>query len=154
MRLSEFLRPDCILVPLSSTDKASALTELSELLAARHNLQDVGALTQAVLERERKMTTGLGHGIAVPHARIPGIGELKLVIGIARPGLDYSAIDRKPVELLILCVTPPDQPALHIQALGRISRMLTDESLRSSIKAAPDAAAVHAIITQYDLASG
>lgn len=150
MRLTDILQPDCIRVPLRAADKRAAIDELADLLAARGMISDAAELKAAVWQRESTRTTGIGHGIGIPHGKSKACRKLCMAVGITERPLEFGAIDGKPVELIILIASPMDQTGPHIQALAHISRMLTDEILRGRIKTAKDAAQLHRLIEQYE----
>lgn len=150
MRLTDILQPDCIKVPLTATDKQAAIFELADVLAANSALENAEELKAAVWQRESTRTTGIGHGIGIPHGKCKSAKKLCMAIGITAKPVDFGAIDGKPVELIILIASPLDQTGPHIQALAQISRMLTDESLRGRIKTAKDAEQLYHLIEQYE----
>jgi len=150
MRLTEILSRDCIKVPLEASTKQEAILELADVLASKAGLSDPDELKQAVWQREQTRTTGIGHGVAIPHGKCKGIDRLLMAIGIPAQPLEFGAIDGKPVELIILLGSPVDQTGPHIQALATVSRLLTDESTRESIKAAKSADDVYQIIAESE----
>jgi fructose-specific phosphotransferase system IIA component len=150
MRLTDILQPACIKVPLDANVKQDAIFELIDLLATCAKIDQPQQLKDAVWQRETARTTGIGHGIAIPHGKSPGTTRLSMAIGLAREPIEFAAIDGKPVQVVILLASPPEQTGPHIQALARISRMLTDDRFRASIKAAPSAAEVYRLITEQE----
>ena len=130
MRLTEILQPECVKVPLLATTKQTVIYELVDLLADTSQITDRDELRDAVWQREQTRTTGIGHGIAIPHGKIVGCEKLCMAVGKASQPIDFVAIDGKPVEILILLASPIDQTGPHIQVLARISRMLTDSEFR------------------------
>ena len=134
MRLTEILQPECIKVPLDAQDKQAAVFELVDLLTQQTGIEDAEALKQAVWDRETTRTTGIGHGIGIPHGKSAGVDRLRMAIGRPRQPLEFGAIDRRPVDLIILLASPADQTGPHIQALAKISRMLIDEDFRQALK--------------------
>lgn len=150
MRLTDIIRPDCVKVPLVATDKQAAIYELIDLLAANAGVTAVQELKASVWQREMTRTTGIGHGIAIPHGKSPGCTKLTMAIGITAQPMEFAAVDGRPVQLIILLTSPPDQTAAHIQALARISRMLTDDQFRGAIKAASSAQVVYDMIAKYE----
>lgn len=156
MQLTEILRPDCIKVPLISGDKLSALGELVELLAERGCITDPAALKTAVAQRESTRTTGIGHGLAIPHGRAAGVDRLHMAIGkLARP-IEYQAIDGRPVSLIFMLAGPTDQTGPHIQALAKISRLMISAEFRALVMQAADARKVFDLLIgkEHQLAGG
>jgi len=150
MRLSEILQPECVKVPLDATDKQSAIFELIDLLADQARIDDHEALKQAVWQRESTRTTGIGHGIGIPHGKTKNCDRLRLAIGVPAAPVEFDAIDRKPVDLIILLISPEDQTGPHIQALAQISRILTDERLRDALKHAGSGEELFQLISNYE----
>ncbi|MEX0654109.1 MAG: PTS sugar transporter subunit IIA [Phycisphaeraceae bacterium] len=150
MRLTDILQPECVKVPLVAGDKQEAIYALVDLLASVTGIDDAEQLKQAVWQRETTRTTGIGHGIAIPHGKSAGVDQLCMAIGRTAEPLEFKAIDGKPVDLILLLVSPQDQTGPHIQALAKISRMLTDDAFRSALKSAPDAEQAYQLIVDHE----
>jgi fructose-specific phosphotransferase system IIA component len=150
MRLSEILRTDCIKVPLVSTDKQAALYELVDLMGSVGAVSEVDQLKDAVWQREQTRTTGIGHGIGIPHGKTSCLHELHMAIGLPAQPIEFGAIDGKPVELIILLASPADQTGPHIQALAKISRILTDDTFRDAVKKAESAEQLYEMLIQHE----
>ncbi len=152
MRLTAILQPECVKVPLVASDKQGAISELVELLAAKTGLSAQGAadLKQAVWQREQMRTTGIGCGVGIPHGKSAGCAGLRMAIGRAANPIEYGAIDGRPVQLIILLVSAPDQTGPHIQALASISRLLTDENFRNALKKAASASDLYRLIAEQE----
>src|SRR3982751_807968 len=133
MRLSDILKPQDIKIPLEAKTKTEAIGELVNLLAANGEVTDPKKVLEAVLDREATRTTGIGNGLAIPHGKCAGVGGLVMAIGKAATPIDFQAIDGRPVTLIWLLGSPPDQTGQHIHALARISRLVTIEKLRQSV---------------------
>ena len=150
MRLSEILRTDCIKVPLVSNDKQAALFELVDLMGTVGAVTEVQQLKDAVWQREQQRTTGIGHGIGIPHGKTDCLDELHMAIGIAATPIEFGAIDSKPVELVILLASPAAQNTAHIQALAKISRILTDDTFRDAVKQAESPEQLYEMLIQHE----
>jgi fructose-specific phosphotransferase system IIA component len=150
MRLTQILQPDCVVVPLTGTDKHAVIDELVDRMVAKTSVGPADQLKAAVWQREQTRTTGIGHGIAIPHGKAACVDQLRMAVGLCPEPVDFNAIDRKPVKLVVLLASPADQTGPHIQALGRISRMLVDEQTRDAIKSAPDAKTLYDLIATHD----
>lgn len=150
MRLTEILQPDCVKVPLQSQDKEAAIYELVDLLADKTTISDPEGLKKAVWQRETTRTTGIGHGIGIPHGKADGVDRLRMAIGLPPQPLEFGAIDKRPVDLIILLASPVDQTGPHIQALARISRLLTDEHFRNTLKKSKSAEELYELIVQHE----
>ncbi|MCC7390219.1 MAG: PTS sugar transporter subunit IIA [Phycisphaerales bacterium] len=136
MNLLEILSSECVKAPLEATDKRGVIDELVGVLAAAGRVNDPGALREAVWTREQTRTTGIGHGLAIPHGKCAGMKSLAMAIGKPAQPLDFEAIDGQPVKLVVLLASPPDRTSDHIQALARVSRLMTMEDFREKIYAA------------------
>jgi fructose-specific phosphotransferase system IIA component len=152
MRLTEILQPQCIQVPLDSDDKQAAIFELIELLGEHGLITEVDDIKQAVWHRETTRTTGIGHGLAIPHGKSNCCQHLTMAIGKPAKPIDFNSIDGKPVNLIILLISPADQTGPHIQALAQISRMMTDSQFRSSMMTAENAEQVYTLIAEHEKA--
>lgn len=150
MRLSEILTLDCIKVPLDATDKQGAIFELVDLLAEKAGVRNPDELKQAVWQREQMRTTGIGCGVAIPHGKSTGCDTLRMAIGKTSTPLEFGAIDGRPVGLIILLASPPDQTGPHIQALAAISRILTDEDFRAALKNATSSEEIQRLIANRE----
>lgn len=147
--LTELLTPDRIRVPLAAADKPGVLRELTLLLAERAGA-DVEPLLAAVLEREQVLSTGIGHGIAIPHAKSATVAELALVAGSAAPGVPFEALDGEPVHLFFLLIGPDSAAGEHVKALSRIARLVRRESVREALLLARDPLAFHQVLVEAE----
>ena len=151
MRLTDILRPDCLKVPLLATAKQDAIFELVDLLADTGVISERDELKATVWQRETTRTTGIGHGVAIPHGKTSAAKSLVLAIGKAAQPIEFAAIDGRPVELIFLLVSPPDQTGPHIQALAGISRMLTDATFRAAVRSATTATDLYKLIVDHEI---
>ena len=150
MNLLDILTPECIKAPLVSTDKRGVIDELVDLLAKVGKVADAPALKEAVWTREQTRTTGIGHGLAIPHGKAAGMGSLAMAIGKPAQPMDFQAIDGQPVKLVVLLASPPDRTSDHIQALARISRLMTMDDFRNRIYAAQTAAEIYELLKSQE----
>ena len=105
-------------------------TSSSIRLAEKCNLPDPEEMKRVVWERESQRSTGIGQGLAIPHGKSQYLKNLIMAIGIIPEGIEFESIDQKPVKMIALLLSPSDRIAEHIQALGRISRLMNDETFR------------------------
>jgi mannitol/fructose-specific phosphotransferase system IIA component (Ntr-type) len=150
MRLTDIVQPDWIKVPLAAQTKQAAVEELVDVLADHGGPQQRDEIKTAVWQREVMRSTGIGHGVAIPHGKCAGATKLCLAIGTLAKPIDYGAIDTKPVDIIFLLVSPQDQTGPHIQALAGISRILSDPALRQALKTVTSATQLYDIIAQAD----
>jgi len=150
MILTHILQPTCVKVPLEGREKNSVITELVDLLDKNGLIQDRQTVLEAVFARERTRSTGIGSGIAIPHGKCSAVRELVMALGIAHDPIDFDSVDKKPVTLVILLVSPLDQTGPHIQALARISRLMLDEEFRKALETAPSAQAAYDLMSEKE----
>lgn len=142
MTLSELLTPSRVKIPLLRTDKDGLLRELVHLVAEAEGLKvHSEEIYRLVCMREEVLSTGIGDGVALPHAKCELVPDLVVGAGVAAAPVDFDALDGRPVQLFFLLLAPERAMGLHIKALSRISRLLRQDSLRQRLLAAPDAAA-------------
>lgn len=154
MNLLDILSPECIRAPLIATDKKGVIDELVDVLAAAGRVPDPRALKEAVWARELTRTTGIGHGLAIPHGKAPGLPALAMAVGKPAVPLDFQAIDAQPVQLVILLASPPDRTSEHIQALARISRLMTMDQFRQRMYQAQSAAEIYHLLKAQESGGG
>lgn len=146
MEIADILGPDAVRASLKVQSKKRLFQEIAQILADTYNLK-AQYILEALLERENLGPTGVGHGVAIPHARIP---DIKKVIGAfvrLEQAVDFEAVDRKPVDLIFVLLAPNAAGAEHLKALARISRTLRDESLCAKLRSTDDVTALYAILT-------
>ena len=131
--LSDLLSPERVKVPLASHSKDAVLRELVELAMPAAGPAALEHMVQAVLAREKLLSTGIGSGIAIPHGRTNATAEIVLAAGVAPTPIDFDALDGRPVSLFFLLVGPENAAGAHVRALGRISRILRNESVREDL---------------------
>ena len=149
MRLSDILKLEHIKVPLEAKNKKDAIAELVQLLADAHEVKDAGVLLASVLEREAARTTGIGSGLAIPHGKCSGVDHLVVAIGKPETPIDFESIDGKPVNLIVLLASPPDQTGPHIQALARISRLMNVDTFKAAMRNATSSQQIYdAVVAQ------
>ncbi len=146
MELSSILKPSAVKVAAKATSKKRLFQDLGEIAAASFGLKQ-DDVVDALLERESLGPTGVGHGVALPHARIAG---LDYVVGaflrLEKP-LDFDAVDRQPVDLVFSLFAPVDAGVEHLKALALVSRTMRDPAICSKLRANSDPATLHAILT-------
>lgn len=133
MRLTDVLREGLIQTSLSGSSRDDCIKELIDKLASSNTIKNDKTIFDAVLEREKIMTTGVGNGIAIPHCKHPDSPEFAVCLGIHQKGVDFQAIDKKIVKIIFLLVGPENNPGLHIKLLSRISRLMSNEELRQQL---------------------
>ncbi len=133
--LQGLVDPGFVFTDLRGPGLEEVLGEMSRRLAAAGIIRDAADLTHRLVEREKLGCTGLGGGVAIPHAKSKDVGEVVLAIGLAPEGIDFHAPDGVAVTLIFLILSPADQPAIHLQALARISRLLRMPGVLENLRA-------------------
>lgn len=147
MQIGDILDRAAIAVRASAPNKRQALAVAAEL-AARHFGLDSGVVLDALIERENAGSTGVGHGVAVPHARLEGLSRMRGVFVRLDQPVDFEAVDEQPVDLIFALLAPPNASSEHLRALARVSRMLRQGDLRDHLRQARTPDAVHALLVQ------
>lgn len=150
MRLSEILKPQNIKIGIESTTKIDAITELVRLLESTGEITDAKKVLEAVLDREATRTTGIGNGLAIPHGKSPGTPRLAMAIGKPVQPIDFQSIDGRPVSIIWLLTSPPDQAGVHIKALAAISKLMTDDKLRFAMNNAKTPQEIYDIVLKHE----
>lgn len=127
MLITDFISEDCIVTKLKARNKADALKELTNHLFETKKLKNAGPALDQILARETTESTGIGHGIAVPHARVSGLKSLICAVGRINKGLDFMAVDKNPVHLVFLICYPPTQQTTYLNFIATISKLLREE---------------------------
>ena len=139
-RVSDLLTTERVRLPLTGLDKEAVLRELVDLTVDSLGLaSEREAVYRAVVERENVLSTGIGDGVALPHARYGGLNELVIAAGVSREPLDFGALDGRPVRLFFLILGPDSATAAHVRVLARVSRLMRDVSLHERLASAESA---------------
>ena len=139
IRICDHLNAEHVSVPLRSRDKAGAIDELISKLSANGAITNVEWARRAVWDREFTRSTGIGNGVALPHGKTAGVEQLVLAAGTSRDGVEFESIDQRPAHIVILILSPLSRTSEHIQALARLSRLLSVDVTRRQLISAPDA---------------
>ena len=148
MKLSELLSADLVLLPLEAADKWQAIDALANAAgrAGRWPVDRLTRVREALVLREKSMTTGMEHGIAIPHAAVEGVPEVTAVLGLSRRGVPFDALDRQPARIIVCLMIPRDKKLLHIKTLAEIARLLSRPGVRTRLLEAGDPEAALAVI--------
>ncbi len=150
MNISDILSPKAVKVPLTSTDKHAVIDELVDLLDEAGLISDAGQLKQVVWEREQQRSTGIGQGLAIPHGKANCTESLVMAVGRPAAPIEFESVDKEPVQLVVLLASPPDQTSQHIQALGKISRLMSNESFRDAAFSAGSTETLYALFKKAE----
>ena len=122
-----------VVCDLESTEKYRAIHELICEAPVFRDVEGVECLEEAVIHREQLQSTGLGNGVAVAHGKSPAVGNIVMALGISRKGIDFDAIDGKPVHFLFLVANPPGMQLEYLLALSVLVRVIRDERFREEL---------------------
>lgn len=137
--LTELLTVERIKIPLEATTKDDLLSELVGVISGTSASSDRDDLLRAVREREAVLSTGIGHGVAIPHGKSAAVSDLRMAAGRAAAPVDFDALDGQPVSLFFLLVGPESAAGPHIKALSRISRLVRKDDVREKLVSAQTA---------------
>jgi mannitol/fructose-specific phosphotransferase system IIA component (Ntr-type) len=152
LKLKDIVVEGAIVPALVSADRAGVVQELLAALVASGAVAADAAdeLGKKVLERERKSTTGVGRGVAVPHAKLKGLTRMVAAIGISARGVDFASIDKQPVYSVVLLVSPEERAEDHLLAMEVIFRNLGKDTFRRVLRSATTVEEVSALIEESD----
>jgi PTS system fructose-specific IIA component/PTS system nitrogen regulatory IIA component len=136
MKLCEFAVKEAIIPALSATDKEGVIREMVGSLHKANCISpsDQEGIIAAILRREELGSTGIGRGVAIPHTKHGSVARSTLMLAIAPQGIDFASLDGDPVHVLVLLVSPPEQPGDHLRLLETITRHLNDDDFRRFLR--------------------
>ena len=146
MELSRILRQEAIR-SVGASSKKRALQTIGEIMAAAHGLGEQ-VVVAALREREGLGPTGVGNGVALPHARLDGTREMTGCFLRLDHGIEFGSVDRQPVDLIFALFAPAGSGVEHLRALASVSRVMRDAGVRAKLRANTDPAVLHAILTE------
>lgn len=134
LKISNFLKPESIIMEIKSREKIAAIKELVNHMVANKFVDDGEKFRNALAKRENLESTGIGDGIAIPHARTNAVRDLILAFARSPEGVDFSSIDGKPSHLIFLIASPDSKKSEYILALAKISRLLRKKPVREQLR--------------------
>ncbi len=149
MSLGALIQEDCVLLDIPCTDKGDLIRHMVDALVRAGRVPDAGPVVHALLERERVMSTGIGGGVAIPHAQCPSVPALAVVLARPSSGVDFDSLDEKPVRLVFMIVGPEERGGF-IRVLARISRLLYSGDLQVRLLEAKAPGDVQRIISEEE----
>ncbi|ALV29856.1 PTS IIA-like nitrogen regulatory protein PtsN [Pannonibacter sp. Q-1] len=147
MDLSDLISQEAVVVGLKASSKKQAIQELATKAAELTGLSE-REIFDTLLQRERLGSTGVGHGVAIPHGKLVKLDKLVGVFARMEKPVDFDALDDQPVDLIFLLLAPEGAGADHLKALARIARQLRDTKIASGLRTAIDAEAAFVLLTQ------
>lgn len=149
MKISDILRPECVLADIRGKTKREILTELSKPIAQIYGI-NTEELVRVLLNREKLGSTGIGEGVAIPHGKVGGLDTIASSVGISREGLKFDALDSKLCHIFFLLVAPVNAVSGHLKALARASMLLKNPSLRENLIEAGSTEKIYTTLVEYD----
>lgn len=151
MRITEILNRELILPNLKAVDKRGVIEEFSEFLFRKEKVEDRDQLVNALLDREKLGSTGIGDNVAIPHTKLKELNDILAVFGRSKEGIEFDSLDGKPVHFVCLLVAPEDSVGTHLKALAKISRLLKSNSFRTTLLNAETGDDIYQIILKEDI---
>lgn len=147
MELSAILKPEAVKVISAASSKKRLLQDVGDLAASAYDMS-ASVIFDALQERENLGPTGVGHGVALPHARLADIETVVGTFVLLEKPVDFNAVDRQPVDLVFALFAPEDAGVEHLKALALVSRTLRDSNVCSKLRANHDASTLYTILTE------
>jgi len=149
MNMCRLLEEENVIMDLQGNTKEGIIEEMLDLLIRNGKVKDRESALKAILDRERKMSTGMQHGIAIPHGKTDSLTGAKLVtaLGLKKAGVDFGALDGKPSTIFIMTLSPLNRTGPHIQFLAEMSQILNDPQKREGILQATTTQEVMALLS-------
>ncbi|MDZ7615726.1 MAG: cation:proton antiporter, partial [Patescibacteria group bacterium] len=144
--LRAYLQPETLCPSLKASTREGVIMELLDLIAATGALTDEEAAFEAILERERSLSTGLEHGIAIPHAKTAAVSRLVCAVGLKSEGVDFTSIDGHPAHIVVLTLSPLAASAPYLQFISTVSKVLNDQG-RAALSACDSPEEMYAVLT-------
>lgn len=150
MRIEEILKESCVVADIKGKTKGETLFQLVDVLKKANLIHNIEKAVNVILEREKLGSTGIGDGVAIPHGKMKGIHNIVCAFGRSKDGVDFDAVDRKPVHIFFLLLAPEDSASLHLKMLSRISKILRDPSFRKRLVELTDAHDIYTNVVEED----
>ncbi len=152
MKLADFIVADAVIPELKATDRNGVIREMVTALAPCIGLDEEAAtaVSKAVIQRENQGSTGFGKGVAVPHVKHPAITRITATVARSSVGVDFAALDRAPVYIVVLLLSPPDNPDQHLASMENIFRHLQRDNFRRFLRQASTREEINELIREAD----
>ncbi|OYD16860.1 PTS fructose transporter subunit IIA [candidate division WOR-3 bacterium JGI_Cruoil_03_51_56] len=150
IKITELLRKETILLEVHAKEKVEVIHELVRPLLDKGTITDEKEFFAAILRRENLESTGIGQGIAIPHARTKAVKKTALALGRSDQGVDFNSLDGNPCHLIFLIAAPEDKKTEYIMTLARISKLLRKDEVRIGLNKAKTREDILNVLTQYE----
>lgn len=145
MEIEDLLSAENVLADFKASSKKQAIQSLAKHLAGK-NLLEEREIFANILDREKLGSTGVGKGVAIPHARVRGLDRIVGLFARLSSPIDFDSVDEQPVDLLFMLLAPEEASTEHLKALARVSRLLRDDAMCTKLRMTPDAGALYAML--------
>ncbi len=149
-KISEIILSDGVVLDVLGTEKIAAIKELAQILINKNVVINPDEFFKAILRRENLESTGIGQGVAIPHARTSAVKNIAIVFGRSKAGVDFSSLDGQPSHLIFLIAAPEDKKTEYIMTLARLSKLLRKNDARNKLMNIQSPQEVIETITQYE----
>jgi PTS system nitrogen regulatory IIA component len=153
MKIQQLVRAENVFLDLEAQDLVQALDAVAQQIATSAGLEPT-VVVRELLEREKLGSTSVGEGFAIPHCKINDLREIVVFLARFQDPVEFAAADEQPVRFLFVVLSPPDQPASHLQVLSQIARVLKGHELRADLLHAADAEGVVRLLAEAAAAEG
>lgn len=150
VRITDYMSEDLINLELKSKNKEGVLNELSELMIKSSNIVNKEVIKKALIDRENIGSTGIGKGIAIPHAKTDGASKLTVAFGISKEKIDFDSLDGEGVNIFFVFASPIEESQIYLKVLARISRLIRDEKFRNKLLSCKEKEEVIRIISEEE----
>lgn len=133
VKITDYMSEELILLNLKAKNKDEALKELSALIGKSEKIEKKDVIYKALLERENLGSTGIGKGVAIPHAKTDAAESLTIAFGISKEGVDFKSLDQEKVKIFFVFASPFKDSQIYLKVLARISRLIRDENFREKL---------------------
>jgi PTS system fructose-specific IIC component len=149
-KISEIVLPDGIVLDVQNTEKIAVIKELAQILIDKNIISNTEEFFSAILRRENLESTGIGQGVAIPHARTSAVKNIAIVFGRSKTGVDFSSLDGQPSNLIFLIAAPEDKKTEYIMTLAKLSKLLRKNDARNNLLNAQTQEEVIKAIIQHE----
>ena len=150
MKIDEILSKDSIIANLTGTNKEEVLREITDFLQNQSLIKDKETLFNTLMEREKLGSTGIGENVAIPHGKSDELSQIITVFARSLKGVDFEALDQKPVHFLCMVIAPSNSTGQHLKTLARISRIFKNQNLRDNILKLQNADQIYSLLLVED----
>lgn len=150
MNLYDVIEENCIIFLEGRFSKESLLEKFTDIFYKTSEISDKFSVLSSLIEREKLSSTGLGEEIAIPHAKIPNIKSVKILLGISKSGIEYDSADNRPVKLFFVVLAPESDISVHLKTLSRISKLVKMTDFKKNVLEAQNASDVLSILKEEE----